>query len=265
MQFPLSAPIVRRAAMFGLAAAPFLPVAATAQPTPVRAFGPGGPAPAMRAAAQAFQARHGTPVEIIAGPTPGWAGRVAAEADLIFSGAEYMMADFVQQFREAVDSATVATHYLRPSAILARPGNPHGYRGLADLLARPPAEARILVTAGAGQVAMWEDIAGRTGDVRLVRAMRERIVMTAPNTGAAQTAWRERPGDFDVWLVWNTWQIAAPDHASLIEIEEPFRIWRSMGTVLTRRGAPREEVRRFVAFLTEAEGAAIFRRLGWTG
>jgi accessory colonization factor AcfC len=204
-------------------------------------------------------------VEVTAGPTPGWAGRVAAEADLVFSGAEYMMADFVQQFRDAVEASTVATLYLRPSAILARPGNPRGYRGLLDLLSRPAGEARILATGGAGQVAMWEDIAGRTGDVRLVRAMRERIVLTAPNTGAAQAAWRERTGDFDVWLVWNTWQIAAPEHATLVEIEEPFRIWRSAGTVLTRRGAARPEVRRFADFLSGPEGAAIFRRFGWTG
>jgi accessory colonization factor AcfC len=57
----------------------------------IRVFGPGGPAPAMRAVAEAFQAMHGIPVEITAGPTPGWAGRVAAEADIVFSGAEYMM------------------------------------------------------------------------------------------------------------------------------------------------------------------------------
>lgn len=266
MNFPLSAPVARRLALFGLAAAAFLPATARGQgAAPIRVFGPGGPAPAMRAVAQEFQAHHGIAVEVTSGPTPSWAGRVAGEADLIYSGAEYMMADFLGQFRDAVDAATVTTLYLRPSAMLVRPGNPRGYRGLLDLLARPAAEARILATGGAGQVGMWEDVAGRTGDVRLVRAMRERIVMTAPNTGTAQAAWRDRPGDFDVWLVWNTWQIAAPEHAAIVEIEEPFRIWRSTGTALTRRGAAREEVRRFAAFLAGPEGAAIFRRFGWSG
>lgn len=96
-------------------------------------------------------------------------------------------------------------------------------------------EARILATGGAGQVALWEDVAGRTGDLALLRAMRERIVQVAPNTGAAQQAWRGRPDAYDAWLVWNIWQVAAPELADIVEIEEPFRIWRSTGTVLTRR------------------------------
>ncbi len=254
----------RRALLTGALLA--VPALASAQaPAPIRCFGPGGPAPAMRAVAAAFQAAHDVPVEIIAGPTPQWAPRVAAEADLVFSGAEYMMDEFMARFGEALDPATRRTLYLRPSALLVRPGNPRGYTGLRDLLARPPAEARILATGGAGQVALYEDIAGRTGELALLRAMRERIVAIAPNTGAAQQEWRTKPDAYDVWLVWNHWQIAAPEHAALVEIEEPFRIWRSAGAVLSRRGAAREEVRRLDAFLTGPQGQAAFARFGWRG
>lgn len=249
---------------------PLLALAATglksrsaAAADPIRAFGPGGPGPAMRAVAQAFQQANGIPVEIIAGPTPNWVGRVAAEADLLFSGAEYMMDEFVAQFGEAVEARTRTTLFLRPSALLVRKGNPRRILGLRDLLQRPPAEARILATAGAGQAALWEDVAGRTGDIALLRAMRERIVMVAPNTGAAQQEWRSKPDSYDVWLVWNHWQIAAPDYADLVEIEEPFRIWRSSGIVLTRRGAARDEVRRFATFLAGAEGKRMFSQFGW--
>ncbi len=240
-----------------------LPGTLRAQAAPIRCFGPGGPAPAMNAAATAFRTATGLAVEIVSGPTPQWADRVPAEADLLFSGAEYMMDEFVARWREAVDPATRRTLFLRPSALLVRRGNPRGYTGLRDLLSRPPAEARILATGGAGQMALWEDVAGRTGDIALLRAMRERIVMVAPNTGAAQREWREKPDAYDVWLVWNHWQIAAPNYADIVEIEEPFRIWRAAGSVLTRRGAAREEVRRFDAFLAGPEGAAAFRRFGW--
>lgn len=252
----------RRALLAATAAAPAAAQAQTA--APIRCFGPGGPAPAMRVAAEAFRTAHGIPVEIIAGPTPQWAGRVAGEADLVFSGAEYMMDEFIARFADTVDAATRKTLYLRPSALLVRPGNPRGYTGLRDLLARPPAQARILATGGAGQVALYEDIAGRTGDIALLRAMRERIVMVAPNTGAAQQEWRSKPDAYDVWLVWNHWQIAAPDVAALVEIEEPFRIWRSAGSVLSRSGAQRPEVRRFEAFLTGEQGRAAFQRFGWS-
>lgn len=255
---------LRNAAALGA----WLPLASGAsaqQPAAVRAFGPGGPAPAMREVAVAFRTAHGIPVEIVAGPTPTWAGRVPAEADLIFSGAEYMMDDFVAQFRDVVEPSTRTTLFLRPSALLVRRGNPRRITGLRDLLARPRAEARILATGGAGQVALWEDVAGRTGDITFLRAMRERIVLVAPNTGAAQQEWRSKPEAYDVWLVWNHWQIAAPEHADLVEIEEPFRIWRSSGTVLTKIGAARDEVRRFVAFLAGPDGQAVFARFGWRG
>lgn len=232
---------------------------------PVRTYGPGGPAPAMRAAAQAFRQATGIAAEVTAGPTPQWAERARADADLIFSGAEYMMSDFLAQFREQVDAATVATLYLRPAALLVRKGNPRGFAGLRDLLARPPGQSRLIATQGAGQVVMWEDIAGRTGEVALVRAMRERIAFLAPNSGVALQEWRARPEAYDAWLIWNIWQVANPDDADLVEIEEPLRIWRSTGTVLTRRGSAREEARRFAAFLAGPEGAAIFRRFGWSG
>jgi len=231
---------------------------------PVRAYGPGGPAPAMRAAAQAFAGATGIPVEVTAGPTPQWADRARGDADLIFSGAEYMMSDFLAQFREQMDASTVTTLYLRPSALLVRKANPRGYTGLRDLLARPREQSRLIATQGAGQVAMWEDIAGRTGDVALVRAMRERIAFLAPNSAVALQEWRSKPDGYDAWLIWNIWQVANPADADLIEIEEPLRIWRSTGTALTRRGAGREEVRRFAAFLAGSEGAAIFRRFGWS-
>ncbi|WP_135467782.1 substrate-binding domain-containing protein [Crenalkalicoccus roseus] len=232
---------------------------------PVRAYGPGGPAPAMRAAASAFRQASGIAVEVTAGPTPQWRERAQGDADLLFSGAEYMMSEFLAQFRDQVDTTTVTTLYLRPSALLVRKGNPRRFAGLRDLLARPREESRLIVTQGAGQVAMWEDVAGRTGEVALVRAMRERIALLAPNSAAALQAWRGRPEAYDAWLIWNIWQVANPDDADLVEIEEPLRIWRSTGTVLTRRGAAREEAQRFVAFLAAPEGAAIFRRFGWSG
>ena len=232
---------------------------------PVRAFGPGGPGPAMIAAAAAFRAATGIVVEVTAGPTPAWAGRVVTEADIIFSGAEYMMDDFMTQFRETLDAGTRTTLYLRPVALLVRKGNPRRITGLRNLLSRPPSEARVLATGGAGQAALWEDVAGRTGDIELLRTMRQRIVLVASNTGAAQQEWRSKPDAYDAWLVWNHWQIAAPEHADLVEIEEPFRIWRSTGTVLTQRGVVREEVRRFAGFLASPKGTRVFHSLGWSG
>lgn len=150
----------------------------------LRAFGPGGPAPAMREAAKVFGDKKGIMVEINAGPTPAWKDQSTAIADLIFSGSEYMMTDFVQKdLPGLIDTATIRTLYLRPSAILVRPGNPKGIKGIKDLT-KPG--LRILVVQGAGQIGMWEDVAGRTGSVKLVDAVRRNIGFFAPNSAEAK-------------------------------------------------------------------------------
>jgi len=63
----------------------------------LQTYGPGGPAPAMREAAKVFGERKGIKVEITAGPTPTWKDQAMKDADLIFSGSEYMMTDFAQK------------------------------------------------------------------------------------------------------------------------------------------------------------------------
>lgn len=42
------------------------------------------------------------------------------------------------------------------------------------------------MTHGAGQVGMWEDIAGRTGTIQLTKDFRKNIALYAQNTGLAK-------------------------------------------------------------------------------
>src|SRR5271157_2030041 len=146
----------------------------------LRAYGPGGPAPAMREAAKVFGVKKNITVIINAGPTPTWKDQAMKDADLIFSGSEYMMTDFVRKdVLGLIDTSTIRTLYLRPSDILVRPGNPKGIKGVKDL-AKP--SIKILVVEGAGQVGMWEDVAGRTGNAKLVGSVRRNIGFSAQNS-----------------------------------------------------------------------------------
>jgi len=87
--------------------------------TSLHAYGPGGPAPAMREAAKVFGAMKNITVIVNAGPTPTWKDQAMKDADLIFSGSEYMMTDFVRRdVPGLIDTSTIRTLYLRPSAIL---------------------------------------------------------------------------------------------------------------------------------------------------
>ena len=226
----------------------------------LKAYGPGGPAPAMREAAKVFGAKKGSMVEITAGPTPTWKDQAVKDADLIFSGSEYMMTDFVRKdIPGLIDTATIRTLYLRPSAILVRPGNPKGIKGVRDL-AKPG--IKILVVEGAGQVGMWEDVAGRTGSVKLVNGVRRNIGSFAANSGEAKKIWNSDMS-YDVWLIWTIWQKESPASADLVNTEPENTIYRSCGIALTNRSEQRALAKEFADFLQSPEGKAIFVKWGW--
>lgn len=232
--------------------------ASSAMAATLHVYGPGGPAPAMKEAAEAFSKAHKVKVEVTAGPTPEWKARATKDADVIFSGSESMMTEFLATFPD-IDPKTVLPLYLRPSAILVRPGNPKNIKGVQGLIV--PGR-RIMVVQGSGQGGLWEDVAGRMGDIRAIRAMRANIVEFAGNSGEAKKTWQADP-TIDAWLIWNIWQVANPTLADVVEIEPEYRIYRDAGVASTRRGRSNPHARAFIDFLASSKGAAIFAKWGW--
>lgn len=230
-----------------------------AQASTVDAYGPGGPAPAMKDAAAAFEARTGVEVIVTAGPTPQWIDAAHRNADVIFSGAENMMTDFVKAMDGAIDERTIEPLYLRVSNILVRPGNPRHIRGLRDIL-QPG--LKIMVVQGAGQTGLWEDMAGRTGDIDTVRALRANIMRYAGSSAEAKQAWTD-DRSIDAWIIWGIWAKANPGIADTIAVEPQYRIYRDSGVALTKAGKANPDAARFAAFLKSPQGAAIFKKWGW--
>ena len=133
-------------------------------------------------------------------------------------------------------------------------------RGFRDLL-KPG--VKVLTVAGAGQTGLWEDVAGRTGKIEMVRAFRKNMVFSeAANSGAAKQQWTEQK-DIDAWLIWNIWQVANPELAQVVKMDEPFRIYRDVGVVLTRKGATTPLAREFSEFLLSPAASRIFAKWGW--
>ena len=226
----------------------------------VNVYGPGGPAPAMKEAAASFAATHGVTVNVVAGPTSEWAEKARQDADVIFSGAENMLNEFAKALPGVFDIKEAYPLYLRPAAILVRPGNPKKITGFRDVL-KP--NVKVLTVAGAGQVGLWEDVAGRTGDIGMVRALRKNLVFPEPaNSGVARQQWIAQP-DIDVWLIWNIWQVSNPQLAELVEMDEPFRIYRDTGVVLTAKGKNTAQANAFVEYLKSPAAAKIFAKWGW--
>ncbi|MHB1229864.1 MAG: extracellular solute-binding protein [Halothiobacillus sp.] len=222
-------------------------------------YGPGGPAPAMMEAAAAFEKMTGTKVEVTAGPTPKWIEQAKTQGDVIFSGSENMMTDFTNQLEGQIKADQVIPLYLRPMAILVRPGNPNKIKGFKDIL-KPG--TKVLVVQGAGQTGAWEDIAGRLGSIKTVKALRSNIVAYANNSALAKQAWINQP-DIDAWLIYNIWQVANPKLADVVKIEPQYAIYRDAGVVLTQRAEAKPEAKAFIAFLQSKQGEKIFVKWGW--
>jgi accessory colonization factor AcfC len=246
-------------ALFGLALG-IVPLAAATAAEPLHVYGPGGPYPALKEAAEVFGKAHGIDVQVTAGPTGKWLTQAKEDADVIFSGSESMMSDFVTAFDGQIDPKTVTPLYLRPSAILVRPGNPGHITGLADLM--KPGH-KILVVNGSGQGGLWEDVVGRMGDIGSVKALRSNIGRFAATSADAKQTWT---GDtsFDAWVIWNIWQVANPAIADLVAVEPGYRVYRDTGVALTQRGDAKPAAKEFATFLASAEGAKIFGKWGWT-
>jgi accessory colonization factor AcfC len=235
---------------------------ARAQDAPtLRVYGPGGPAPAMKSAALDFRARTGIAVDVVAGPTPMWKARALADADVIFSGSENMMTDFVTELPGLIAEKTIEPAYVRPASILVHPGNPKGIHGLRDLM-RPG--IRVMVVQGAGQTGLWEDLVGRgPHPLADLRALRRNIVVYAANSALALAAWTAAAPP-DAWIIYAIWQIAHPDVADVVPLEPEFALSRDMDLALTVRGVSNPAAHRFYDYILSAEGARVFARWGWS-
>ncbi|WP_413294838.1 substrate-binding domain-containing protein [Bdellovibrio sp. HCB185ZH] len=220
-------------------------------------LGPGGPAPAMKKCGALFADAKKVNVEVKAGPMDSWQTDIP-NADIFYSGSENMMDSFKDKISE-LDGSTIQTHYLRPSAILVRPGNPLKIKGVKDLTER---KIKVMVVNGAGQVGMWEDIVGRLQSAKALNTFRANTVFAAKNTGEADKRWKE-DSSIEAWLVFNIWGTRNLDNAEIIPTEKELTIYRSMGTALSTKKGDKNLAKEFVKFVASDECRKVFNKEGW--
>jgi accessory colonization factor AcfC len=234
---------------------------AIAQDIPaIHVYGPGGPSPAMLECARAFNSRSGANVIVTSGPTSRWKDAAAHDADMFYSGAENMMTDFVRTFNAQIDETTIEPIYVRPAVVMVHPGNPLKIERFADLL-RPG--VKIMIVQGSGQTGLWEDIAGRVGDVATIIALRRNIVAFEPDTATAHDVWNSTNSP-DAWIALASEHGAHPEESDLIQLEPNLVIVRDAGIALTKAGGGKPSAKAFYDFVRSPEGKAIFKRWGWS-
>lgn len=223
-------------------------------------YGPGGPAPAMKEAAAIFGKLHHIDVHVIAGPTSQWIGAARSRADLIYSGSENMMTDFVGALQGQMVTPSITPMYLRPAVILVRPGNPDHIVGFKSLL---DPHIHLMVVQGAGQTGLWEDVVGRSGHIATIAQLRRNIVYYAPNSALALSKWK-KDHHINAWLIYNIWAIAHPGVAHIVYLSPRYEIYRDCDIALTRRGLDTPLAVAFKKFLLSQVGVRIFHRWGWS-
>jgi accessory colonization factor AcfC len=229
---------------------------AFAQTDTLHVYGPGGPLSAMQECAKVFTGTTGIPVKVTGGPESKWIAEAGQNADLIYGGAEYMLTQFIQNHPGMVDAATRVELYKRAAAILVRPGNPKHIATLKDLTKQG---VHILDVNGAGQLGLWEDIAGKEN---LIGGIQKNIAGSFVNTALAIDAWK-KDGSYDAWITYASWHQNLKDITQVVELPLALRLYRGTPVALTLTSRHSQQGRQFVQFLQSAQGHAIFKKWGW--
>ncbi|WP_345954617.1 substrate-binding domain-containing protein [Mucilaginibacter sp. PAMB04168] len=222
----------------------------------IYAYGPGGPLSAMQDCAKAFIAKTGIPVKVTGGPEPKWLSQAQKDGDVIYGGAEYMLTQFMQTHPGMVDAATRVELYKRRAAILVRPGNPKHIIGLKDL-AKPG--IKILDVNGAGQLGLWEDIAGKEN---LIGEIQRNIGGSFANTALGIEAWK-KDQSYDAWITYASWHENLKDVTQVVELPLASRLFRGTPVALTSNTKHAAQAKQFIQFLQSIDGHALFKKWGW--
>jgi accessory colonization factor AcfC len=219
-------------------------------------YGPGGPQAAMAECAAVFSKKTSIPVKVIVGPEAKWIDQAKQNADVVYGGAEYMLTQFKMQHPGLMDSTTRTELYKRAAGILVRPGNPKQIKTLKDLT-KPG--INILEITGAGQLGMWEDLAGKQN---LIGGIQKNIKGAFANTALAIEAWKTDT-KYDAVIIFASWYLRLKDVSQLIKIPVAQTVYRGTPIAITAITNKKDKAQQFIQFLKSNEGHAIFKKWGW--
>ncbi len=219
-------------------------------------YGPGGPLAPMKACAEQFARKTKIPVDVVGGPEAEWIDSAQRDADLVFGGAEYMLTAFDLRHPRFLDATTRVSLFDRAVGVLVRTGNPRQIRSLKDLTRNG---IQIVDVNGAGQLGLWEDLAGRQG---LIRDIQRNIRVSVETSADAIALWKAGP-ELDAWITYESWHFRLPDVTELVRLPEAERLYRGTPIAIARRSTRKADAAALIAHLQSADCHAVFRRWGW--
>lgn len=242
--------------------ATFIIVLSSAAHADINLYGPGGPHTALQEAATLYTQKTGVKVNVHYGPQAKWNEQARKNADILFGASEQSALAIARDHQAHFNEKDIDPLYLRQSILLVKKGNPKNIKGIEDLTRQG---IGIIVNDGGGTsntsgTGVWEDIAGRKGNIETVKEIRRNIILFAPNSGSARKALESQP-QADVWITWADWAASNPGIGDVVEIAPEYRIWRDMNIVVRKDSDA--ETRQFAAWLHSDEAAPAFTQYGW--
>ncbi|WP_104742847.1 AcfC family glycoprotein adhesin PEB3 [Helicobacter cinaedi] len=227
----------------------------------VNLYGPGGPHTALKDIASQYTEKTGVKVNINFGPQATWFEKAKEDADILFGTSEQSALAIATDFGEDFNTSKIQPLYFREAIILTKPGNPLKIKGLKDLANK---KVRIVVPEGAGKsntsgTGVWEDMIGRTKDIKTIQNFRNNIVAFVPNSGSARKLFEQDKAD--AWITWIDWSKSNPNIGSVVKIEDDLVVYRNFN-VVAKEGASKE-AQDFIDYLSSKEAKEIFNQYGW--
>ena len=233
-----------------------LPNFAQAQKDTLYVYGPGGPLAPIEESAKIFGTENNIVVKVTAGPESKWIAEAKLKADLIYGGAEYMLTSFAMAHPGLVDESSRTELYKRGAAILVRPGNPKNIRSIKDLTKKG---IHILDVNGAGQLGLWEDVAGKKN---VIEGIQKNIKHSFANTALGIAGWKSDTS-FDAWINYESWHYRLKDITQLVKLPNSINVYRGTPIAITTITKHKEWSSKFIDFMQSKEGHAIFKKWGW--
>ncbi|MBA9026055.1 accessory colonization factor AcfC [Peribacillus huizhouensis] len=222
----------------------------------VKVYGPGGPLGPMKELADRFTDETGIKVEVTAGPEVKWIDQAKQDADIIYGGSEYMLTDFILKHPGIINEKTRTELYSRAAGILVRKGNPKQIQTLEDLTKNG---VKIVDVNGAGQLGLWEDLAGRKG---LISGISKNIVISVESSAEAIELWKKN-SKYDAWITYESWHYRLTDVTELVQLPDEEKLYRGTPISITSKTDNKKEAKQFIEYLKSEASHQVFQKWGW--
>ncbi|MDF2680685.1 MAG: hypothetical protein K0R47_1875 [Brevibacillus sp.] len=219
-------------------------------------YGPGGPLGPMKELAERFSKANKLNVEVTAGPEAKWVEKAKKDADVVFGGSEYMLQEMVHKYPGLIDEKTRTSLYPRAAGILIRKGNPKKIEGIQDL-SKPG--IKIIDVNGAGQLGLWEDLAGRKG---LIPDLQQNMTISVKSSADAIALWEKHP-ELDAWITYESWHYRLTEETDLIQLPEADKLYRGTPIAVAQTTDNKKTALEFIAYLKTEEAHQVFQKWGW--